>query len=217
MIRHGAPERALAYGLAAVAGFVDATGFLETGGFFVSFMTGNSTRLGVGIALERAAVIAAIALIGSFVLGVVCGAVIARRPGIRADRSILLLVAATLAFAGLARLGRVSFVPASLAAFSMGLINLTFRREGEVSIAIGYMTGTLVRFGMRLADAMEGLAPFRHALPFLAMWLALVSGVAIGAIAGRHDWTLNYFIAAIALAIAAMVVTRLGSPDASSS
>ncbi|MFT2628471.1 DUF1275 family protein, partial [Escherichia coli] len=29
--------------LASVAGFVDAIGFLDTGGLFVSFMSGNST------------------------------------------------------------------------------------------------------------------------------------------------------------------------------
>ena len=37
---------ALAAGLSGVAGYVDAIGFLKLGGFFVSFMSGNSTRLG---------------------------------------------------------------------------------------------------------------------------------------------------------------------------
>ena len=35
--------------LSTLAGYVDATGFLMLGGFFVSFMSGNSTRLGVGL------------------------------------------------------------------------------------------------------------------------------------------------------------------------
>lgn len=30
-------------------GYVDAVGFMMTGGFFVSFMSGNSTRLAVGL------------------------------------------------------------------------------------------------------------------------------------------------------------------------
>lgn len=217
MIRQGTRERALAYGLAGVAGFIDATGFLESGGFFVSFMTGNSTRLGVGNAVEQAAVLAAVALIASFVTGVVSGALIVRRPGIRADRSILFLVGAALMVAGAMRLWHPAFLPACLAAFGMGMINLMFRRDGEVSIAIGYMTGTLVRFGLRVADAIGGVAPLRHALPFLAMWLALVSGVAAGAIVGGNDWTANYFIAAVALVIAALVVTRVGTSEASSS
>ena len=209
MIRHRAGERALAYALAAVAGFIDATGFLETGGFFVSFMTGNSTRLGVGIANEAAVAMAAIMLIGSFVGGVVAGALIVRGNRQRDNIVILMAVAATLLLAGFIRLLAVPFLPACLAACAMGMINLTFRRDGEVSIAIGYMTGTLVRLGLRLADGISGTAPFHHCLPFLAMWMALVAGVALGAIAGLGDWTANYFIAAAALAAIGIVVARM--------
>ena len=41
---------ALACTLSALAGYVDAIGFLHLGGMFVSFMSGNSTRLGVSLA-----------------------------------------------------------------------------------------------------------------------------------------------------------------------
>jgi uncharacterized membrane protein YoaK (UPF0700 family) len=40
--------RLLAAALSAVGGYVDAVGYLSLGGFFVSFMSGNSTRVGVG-------------------------------------------------------------------------------------------------------------------------------------------------------------------------
>lgn len=42
-------ERTLAVLLSALAGYVDSLGFLQLGGLFVSFMSGNSTRLAVGI------------------------------------------------------------------------------------------------------------------------------------------------------------------------
>ena len=40
----------LACALSALAGYVDGIGFIHLGGLFVSFMSGNSTRLGVSLA-----------------------------------------------------------------------------------------------------------------------------------------------------------------------
>lgn len=49
MIRLNPNDRRIAVLLAALAGYLDAVGFIASGGFFVSFMTGNSTRAGVGM------------------------------------------------------------------------------------------------------------------------------------------------------------------------
>ncbi len=40
----------LALALSALAGFFDGIGFLHLGGLFVSFMSGNSTRMSVSLA-----------------------------------------------------------------------------------------------------------------------------------------------------------------------
>src|ERR1700741_3237683 len=68
---------ALACALSALAGYVDAIGFLHLGGLFVSFMSGNSTRLGVNLAAgnwQNAA--EAIGLIVLFVIGAAGGSLI---------------------------------------------------------------------------------------------------------------------------------------------
>ena len=49
------PRRHLAFALAARAGFVDAVGYLSADQYFVSFMSGNTTRLGVELARRRSA------------------------------------------------------------------------------------------------------------------------------------------------------------------
>src|SRR6185312_15391148 len=65
---------ALACALSALAGYVDGIGYLHLGGLFVSFMSGNSTRMGVSIAEGRFQSAAeALALIVLFVVGAAAG------------------------------------------------------------------------------------------------------------------------------------------------
>ena len=83
MIRQRKPLWVLAAGLAMLAGYVDAIGFLRLGGLFVSFMSGNSTQLGVAIAGHAGGVAVAAGLLACFVLGVVLGARVALAAGRR--------------------------------------------------------------------------------------------------------------------------------------
>lgn len=73
MRRYENRYRLLAIGLAVLAGFVDALGFLKLGGMFVSFMSGNSTRMAVGVAIPAQGSLFVGALIAAFVLGVMVG------------------------------------------------------------------------------------------------------------------------------------------------
>jgi uncharacterized membrane protein YoaK (UPF0700 family) len=50
MILKSRRNLALACALSAIAGYVDGIGSLHLGGLFVSFISGNSTRLGVSLA-----------------------------------------------------------------------------------------------------------------------------------------------------------------------
>lgn len=86
-------ERLLAILLTGTAGFVDAVGFLEVGGYFVSFMSGNSTRMVVDLADGRlgAAGVAAAVLV-SFFLGAAAGAVVTRRRNLDDRPAVLSLV-----------------------------------------------------------------------------------------------------------------------------
>ena len=171
---------ALAAALSALAGFVDATGFLELGGFFVSFMSGNSTRLGVGLVGGASSVAVPAALIALFVVGVVLGSLCGHAAGPRRRPTVLALVAALLAVAALAS----RFAPPPVAivfmVLAMGAENAVFEQGGEVQIGLTYMTGTLVKAGQRLALALRGGERWAW-VPYLLLWVGLLAGAVAGA------------------------------------
>ncbi len=86
--------RLVAAGLAALAGYADAIGFLKLGGLFVSFTSGNSTRLAIGIARHSAVARNAAALVAIFVLGAILGSLAATAAGKHRKPAVLLLVTA---------------------------------------------------------------------------------------------------------------------------
>jgi uncharacterized membrane protein YoaK (UPF0700 family) len=207
--RYDQRTRTLAASLAAVAGYVDATGFLASKGFFVSFMSGNSTRLAVG-SIERAAdAAAALALIAVFVAGVVIGSLAGRRAGRHQRSSVIALVAITLVLT--VSCSSVGQLHAALAlmALAMGAENAIFEAEGEVQIGLTYMTGTLVKFGQRLGTALSGGDP-RGWVPYAMLWLGLVAGAILGAAMFPLFGLTSLLLPAALLAALALLVRRLG-------
>lgn len=198
----------LAASLSALAGFVDAVGFMTLGGFFVSFMSGNLTRLGVGAATGRwdQAALAA-GLIGLFVLGVIAGALVARRAG-EGRRSVVLAVEAAFLFAA-AGLCTAGWSGPGMAAvvLAMGVENAVFQRQGDVGVGLTYMTGTLVRMGQRIATALCG-GPRWEWVPFLLLWTGLAAGGALGAAAFLRWGLLTLWFACAVVVFLAMAVRR---------
>ena len=159
---------------------VDALGLLKLGGLFVSFMSGNSTRMAVGIATEPTLARAAAGLISAFVGGVFVGALLARMAGRWRKQAVLALVLALLTIAA-SLAGSVGDGLTLLMAAAMGAVNNMFQRDGEVSIGVTYMTGALVKLGQALASAVTGGPAFGW-LPHLLLWLGLVAGAVAGAV-----------------------------------
>ncbi|QKT09092.1 DUF1275 domain-containing protein [Gordonia sp. X0973] len=169
----------LAVVLAATAGYVDAVGFLDLGGYFVSFMSGNTTRMGAEFTNGRLAGAGkALGLIGLFFVGCVLGGLLARFR----DGRVAVLVATTLlvAAAGLADTQSWFPVPAALVAtVGMGTMNATFLRGGEVAVPLTYVTGSVVKAGQRLADALLGGPRWEWVRPAL-IWAGLACGSVLG-------------------------------------
>jgi uncharacterized membrane protein YoaK (UPF0700 family) len=175
-------SRLIAFGLAALAGYVDANGFLMTRGYFVSFMSGNSTQLGVGVFRDARAVAYAGGLVAAFVLGVMAGATLRRARLRRPEPAILALIAAALFVAAGLAVGGLQTPATLMLAFGMGAENTIFAEAGEVRVSLTYMTGTLVKCGKAIVAALFGGPAFGWA-PHLVLWLSLVLGAAVGAAA----------------------------------
>ena len=175
-------RRRLAIAAAALAGFVDAAGFLSASGYFVSFMSGNTTRLGVDLVMAPSQAIVPVGLIGGFVLGVFAGALLAARAGPRRKVAVLALVTVLLTGAALAHLAGAGIAMLAFLVLAMGALNNTFQRDGAVSVGLTYMTGALVRFAQGLAARIDGTGGEGWG-NWLMLWLGLATGATAGAYA----------------------------------
>jgi uncharacterized membrane protein YoaK (UPF0700 family) len=176
---------ALACALSALAGYVDGIGFLQLGGLFVSYMSGNSTRLGVSLAAgDWSVALQAIALIALFVLGACAGSLIVQGRGGRHQALLLLIEGLLLCAAALAYSFALPNLAVAAMVLAMGMENAVFQIHGGSGLGLTYVTGALVKVGQLLAAALTGGARWGW-VPNLLLWAALVAGSLGGAFAYR--------------------------------
>lgn len=183
------PARHLALGmvLTASAGVIDAVGFIELGGYFTSFMSGNTTQGGAALIDGTWQIVGLTAsLITLFFIGSVLGALAAFSNPRWGPAAVSLAV-----FAGvsltlvLALIGFPSTQAMLVLAASAGAQNAVLPMRGAVRLGATFVTGTLFMAGQDLALALRGAAPPWRWLQHLAIWLGLFGGAAIGALLYR--------------------------------
>lgn len=169
---------AAACGLAFLAGLVDGIAFVLLGGYFVSFMSGNTTRGSVDV-LSGGALIA-VPLVTAFVAGVIAATAL-RRTSRTWRRSLSLGFVALLLLAAATSIsfGAPPLVTGVLMAVGMGALNTVFAGNGESTFGITYMTGALVKLGQGVVAAFTGGSRTGW-IRYLLMWCS----IAIGAFAG---------------------------------
>ena len=210
MILKSRRNLALACALSAMAGYVDGIGFLHLGGLFVSFMSGNSTRLGVSLAQANwSSAAEAIGLILLFVMGAACGSLIVLGRGANRQPWVLLVEAMLLALAALCYAFGLSNAAVAAMVLAMGLENAVFQIDGGAGLGLTYITGALVKVGQFAAAAMTGGARWGW-LPNLLLWTALVAGSACGALAYHLiNLAAVWFAAALALILSGIVAASI--------
>lgn len=172
----------------ALAGCVDAIGWLLLGGLFVSFMSGNSTQLAVALAGgEWEWAIRVGGLLAAFALGVFSGAVMREYSRSGSHTLMFMLAALLLGLAAvLVRVFGLNTLHMLPLAFSMGLLNSARRMVVGAPVGGTFVTGAFVAATHGIVRWMLGRAGPGAIAPYAMSWLALVTGAMIGALLVLH-------------------------------
>jgi uncharacterized membrane protein YoaK (UPF0700 family) len=185
----------LSWVLAALAGVLGATAYTHSAGYFVTFMTGNAQRAVLGYFRHdvRLAISAGV-LILCFVAGVVAAAMCRRRFWTEHPHGPTVLTTFSLVAATLADVidegweeQMLDFAPIMLVVFGVGALNTSFVKNGEVSVPLSYVTGTLVKMGQGIERHIAG----GTAADWLGYFLLFASFMLGGAIGGCISLVVN--------------------------
>lgn len=215
--------------LAAVAGYVDAFGYLHLFGTFTANMSGNAVLLGIAIGEESWDLASRhLTALASFVLGVIVSRVIEGRAAAAEQRTpggaagphrpttvllveLVTLVGLTLAVTLLGGGDRPfhdlpGLVLIAPAAFAMGVQTLVITRTHGVATSTTYESGAVAHLGEELASGQLEVDPAvrataRRRSRVLATVLgAYIGGAALGTLVGRW-WTAALVVPTVVVAL----------------
>lgn len=191
--------------LSVVAGMTDAIGFAQSGEF-VSFMSGNTTRMAIALGdgeFSRGRRLLMVLVL--FVIGNVLGAIVAKLAGRRHGTVLLTYVGLLLAlaasmpgvvglrntlglehFPGMSRFHQDMTLPSLvLGIFAMGALNSAIENVEGVGLGLTYVTGALSKFGRGLGKLIMGERRYDWML-HLGPIFGIVLGAFIGNVLDSH-------------------------------
>ena len=191
--------------LSVLAGMTDAIGFMASGDF-VSFMSGNTTRLAVAISAGDLGLTGRLVLlVATFVVGNALGVLVSRFSK-RHALPLLLCIGALLCAAAL--WPATDTLPALLAAIiAMGMLNAAVEEVNGLPVGLTYVTGALSRFGRGLGRWLMGERRNGWRVQLIP-WAGMFIGAVIGALL-EQPMGLRALWVSGALAGALWVVTLL--------
>lgn len=166
--------------LAALAGLVNAIGFLAFGHVFLASPDANATVLGANLPQNHAVALFAGAMVLSFVAGVTVMTLIAHRATQFRRTQVLLTTALVLVAAYAAVQAHIAFAPAVFLAMAMGGAHCVFERDNSDLQEALSPSAQIVRFGEALAGGRNG-PNHRQAGLHASFWFAFLFGGLLGA------------------------------------
>ena len=195
--------------LAVLAGVLGATAFTHSAGYFVTFMTGNAQRAVLGYFRGDVVVsVTAALLLLCFVGGVVVASVCRRHFWVAHPHGPTVLTTFSLVAATVLDIidegweeNFLDFPPIMLVVFGIGALNTSFVKDGEVSVPLSYVTGTLVKLGQGIERHIAG-GKASDWLGYLLLFTSFVLGAAIGgAISVLVNGTVMLVVASVMCAL----------------
>ncbi|WP_433567765.1 YoaK family protein [Nocardia sp. CA-151230] len=171
--------------LSMLAGFIGAAAYAHSEGYFVTFMTGNTERSILGnFAGDPTLAGGAAAIIICFLAGVFIASICRRYWWTNHPHGATMLTTGALLLAAIvdALLGErgIGLVPILFVAFGMGSLNTSFVKNGEVSIPVSYITGTLVKLAQGVERHVFGGGTVRDWLGYATQYVSFSTGALIG-------------------------------------
>ncbi|MFD6354903.1 YoaK family protein [Nocardia tengchongensis] len=171
--------------LSVLAGYIGAAAYTHSEGYFVTFMTGNTERAVLGnFAGDHTLALGAATIIASFLAGVFLASVCRRYWWTNHPHGATMLTTAALLAAAIVDHvlddRGIGLVPILFVAFGMGSLNTSFVKNGEVSIPVSYVTGTLVKFAQGVERHAFGGGSARDWLGYATQYVSFGTGALIG-------------------------------------
>jgi len=200
----------LATALTAVSGFADSIGYMELGRLYVSFMSGNSTRLGMMIAgADWSGALLAVTIIATFVAGSAAGTFIGDRAGRAGLARVLgaewIIVACTVVLAWFGY-DRAALIPI---AGAMGMQNTLHQVVASADIGRGFLSGNLFSLGQSLARIRRGRDEIARAGLNGLSWLVFVGGVVAGTLS-HATFGLQTALATLLVLVSGLIIAVRG-------
>lgn len=194
----------IGYILAIVAGYTDAYGYISYN-TYLSFMSGNTTQTGLGLAFANFSQISSLIVAIFFFVGGALSGALMNRSAIFQVRQLVIIVIASLQLLviGLIQFNLTSlFIQIAILSFSMGLLNTILANIGAQTINLTFVTGTLSRCADHLALAIKGFplkdaqgpwdTHIKRAGLLLKIWLSFLFGAFLAGYLFLYlvDWSL---------------------------
>ncbi|RMP62365.1 hypothetical protein ALQ18_01269 [Pseudomonas marginalis pv. marginalis] len=192
--------------LSVLAGMTDAIGFMASGDF-VSFMSGNTTRLAVAISAGDLGLTGRLLLlVATFVVGNALGVVVSRISR-RHALPLLLCIAALLC--GGAVWPANDALPALLAAIvAMGMLNAAVEEVNGLPVGLTYVTGALSRFGRGLGRWVLGERRNGWRVQLIP-WAGMFLGAVIGALLEQQLGLKALLVSGVLAAVLGLVSLKI--------